>query len=340
MRLSIIIPTFNRAALIGRAIESAFQQAAPDDEIIVVDDGSTDDTRSIVQSAGGQVRYLHQENQGVAAARNHGLREATADLVAFLDSDDEWMPGKLQLQRQFMSCRPDVVFCFSNFAVTLSDGAAHHSYLAHWLHEPQGWPQRLGSPRRFSTFAKLPVGIDDFDVYIAPFYAAMLTDGYILTSSLMVRREAAGETALFSEELPIYEDWYYFAKIAQRGLGAYFDCETAWQHGHCDVRVSDADALLRARSRIRLLESVWGDDASFLQDGRPLYEAQLHEAQVALARAFIAAGQTREARRLLDQAGGAPRSLGILARMPGPVARALSQARRRVLASLKSRSTR
>jgi hypothetical protein len=150
----------------------------------------------------------------------------------------------------------------------------------------------------------------------------------------MVRREA-GDTARFSEDLPIYEDWYYFAKLAQHGLGAYFDCETAWQHGHSDNRVSDADALLRARSRIRLLESIWGHDASFLNDRQPTYATQLNEARIALARALIAVGQTGEARRVLDQTVHAPRSLSILARIPGPVVQALSKARRSVKAVLK-----
>jgi glycosyltransferase involved in cell wall biosynthesis len=96
--VTAIIPVYNGAAFIRRSIESVLSQTRPADELIVVDDGSTDETRTIVQSYGASVRYLYQRNGGVAAARNNGVNQATSEWIAFLDADDYWEPLKLERQ--------------------------------------------------------------------------------------------------------------------------------------------------------------------------------------------------------------------------------------------------
>jgi glycosyltransferase involved in cell wall biosynthesis len=95
VRISTIIPTYNRDKTLKRAIDSILAQQYPASEIIVVDDGSTDSTEEIVEKLGENVRYLYQENAGVSAARNRGVEQANYDWVAFLDSDDYWTPGHL-----------------------------------------------------------------------------------------------------------------------------------------------------------------------------------------------------------------------------------------------------
>jgi glycosyltransferase involved in cell wall biosynthesis len=94
--ISVVIPTYNRARLVTRALESVFAQTASPREVIVVDDGSTDDTLQRLGSLGGRIRVIPQANAGGAAARNRGVHAATADWVAFLDSDDVWTPGHLE----------------------------------------------------------------------------------------------------------------------------------------------------------------------------------------------------------------------------------------------------
>jgi glycosyltransferase involved in cell wall biosynthesis len=110
--ISVIIPTYNRARIIGRAIESALAQTCQNFEVIVVDDGSTDDTAAILQGFQGRVRCLRQENRGVSAARNAGIAAAAGKWVAFLDSDDEWFPGKLAKQLECLE-RPGFRVCFT-----------------------------------------------------------------------------------------------------------------------------------------------------------------------------------------------------------------------------------
>ncbi|HEY6121646.1 MAG TPA: glycosyltransferase family A protein, partial [Pyrinomonadaceae bacterium] len=98
--ISVIVPTYNQSRYLTRAIESVWAQDLDDFEIIVVDDGSTDDTEAILQelSSQGKLRCFRQENLGPAAARNRGIRESRGELIAFLDSDDFWLPGKLKAQ--------------------------------------------------------------------------------------------------------------------------------------------------------------------------------------------------------------------------------------------------
>ena len=95
MTVSAVIPAYNRKAYIRRAIDSALAQTIPVDEIVVIDDGSTDGTADAVEAwYGGQIRVVRQENTGVSGARLRGIREASGQWIAFLDSDDEWVPER------------------------------------------------------------------------------------------------------------------------------------------------------------------------------------------------------------------------------------------------------
>ena len=96
--VSVIIPTYNYGRFIAETIESALGQTLLPHEVIVVDDGSTDETAEVVASFGERVRYIYQENAGVCAARNRGVAASSGDLIAFLDADDIWEPTKLEKQ--------------------------------------------------------------------------------------------------------------------------------------------------------------------------------------------------------------------------------------------------
>ncbi len=115
-QVSIILPTFNRRRFLPEAFEAICQQTFKDWELIVVDDGSTDDTRDLVEAFAsqrpGQVRYIHQPNSGVSAARNRGLDEARCPFIAFFDSDDLWLPHHLMDLHQALQENPDVNWVF------------------------------------------------------------------------------------------------------------------------------------------------------------------------------------------------------------------------------------
>lgn len=109
--ISIIIPTFNRSLSLKRAIDSIIKQSFSDYEIIIIDDGSTDGTAEMVQKFFPDIKYHYQANKGVSAARNKGLTFATASWIAFLDSDDEWYPEKLESQVSALKSMPSYKIC-------------------------------------------------------------------------------------------------------------------------------------------------------------------------------------------------------------------------------------
>lgn len=112
-RISVVIPAYNAAGFVSSAIESAWSQTLQPHEVIVVDDGSRDDTAAVVQSRDGhRVKLISQPNGGPASARNHGIREATGDWIAFLDSDDSWKPEKLERQSAYISDEVGLIHCF------------------------------------------------------------------------------------------------------------------------------------------------------------------------------------------------------------------------------------
>lgn len=112
MRISVVIPTYNSAKTIGATLNSVLQQTVFPDEILVLDDGSTDDTLSLLHSYGGRVTVMQQKNQGVAVSRNVLAQKARGDLVAFLDHDDLWHPGYLEVQRRLFETYPVAVAYF------------------------------------------------------------------------------------------------------------------------------------------------------------------------------------------------------------------------------------
>jgi glycosyltransferase involved in cell wall biosynthesis len=112
-RVSVIIPVYNGERYLAAAIQSVLEQTLPPDEIIVVDDGSTDGTAAIVTGLAGAsplpIHYIHQQNQGPSAARNRGLRAARSGLVAFLDADDIWDLRKQEIQVAYLAANPDAL---------------------------------------------------------------------------------------------------------------------------------------------------------------------------------------------------------------------------------------
>lgn len=323
LAVSIVIPTYNRADFISRAIASALVASAPEDEIIVVDDGSTDGTQEVIASFRERIRVVHIPHGGAGRARNVGVKEATRPLIAFLDSDDEWLPYKLELQRTFMETRPDVLFCFTDFAVRDHSGREHRKYLFQWHKDSRPWDEILGPGVPFSSVAPLPAACPDFRLHVGNLFPAQMAAGYVCTCTLVVRRDAAGEALQFPEDLPLYEDWECFSRLARKGPAAYLDCETFWNYGHASPRLTDADILVRATTRITILERVWGSDPAFLTEYGPQYTGVLNAQRLMRVRGLIRAGRTQEARMELRSIEHLPLVYRVLGLLPASLAQSL-----------------
>ncbi len=315
--VSVVIPTYNRAALLPRAIASAVANVAAGDEIIIVDDGSTDHTAAVVRGYGERLRYLPLPHAGAGAARNAGIEAAANPLIAFLDSDDEWLPGKLALQRAVFRRWPEVRLCFTDFQVRDREGVLHHRYLRRWHRDSRDWAKALG-PAQAEGGARVHVG---------NVYRLLMARLYVATFTAVVRVDSDSPLPRFPVDLPTYEDWQFFGHAAAYGPSAFVDCETAIQHGHRLPRLTDAGTRVEAETRVRVLRRVWGADAPFLERHGPEYERLLAEhrdrVQVAVAREYLKSGDTIAARVVLNHAGQAPPLLRWCARLPGNLAASL-----------------
>ncbi|MDX6423917.1 MAG: hypothetical protein QOI67_1388 [Gaiellaceae bacterium] len=135
MKVTAAITTYNRAAFLRGALDSVFAQTRPADEVLVVDDGSTDDTRDVLDAYRDRVRVVHQENAGRSGARNRAVEEARGELLSFLDSDDRWLPGKLERQVPLLEGNAGVAMVHGHVDVIDGNGevlaaeTAHHHEL-------------------------------------------------------------------------------------------------------------------------------------------------------------------------------------------------------------------
>lgn len=198
--VSTIIPAYNAAPFVAKAIEGALAQAISQ-EIIVVDDGSTDATAAVVESYGTRVRLIRQENAGVSAARNRGIETAVGRFVAFLDADDVWHPQKLSRQLQLFQDDPELgtVIC-DEMHISIDGSIVQPSFLA-----------------SRSFFDQLPVCA----ARLATPVAFLVTESFFPTSSVVVRSDLMRRAGMFDTSLSIVEDrdmWLRLAFLAPVGI--------------------------------------------------------------------------------------------------------------------------
>lgn len=202
-KISVIIPTYNRQYLLERALHSVFHQSLPAAEIIVIDDGSTDGSAELIPSRFPGVCYIRQEHRGVSHARNHGIEKATGEWIAFLDSDDEWLPKKLEAQVKALRENPRYRIC----------------------HTDEIWIRRGRRVNPKKKHAK-------HGGYI---FQHCLPLCIISPSSVMIHRSVFDDVGLFDESLPACEDYDMWLRICSRYPVLYIDTPLIIKYGgHSD----------------------------------------------------------------------------------------------------------
>lgn len=202
-KLSVVIPTYNRAALISRALDSVLAQSRQADEILVVDDGSTDNTMDVISDRYPRISLLRQENKGVSAARNLGIRHAKGEWIALLDSDDEWKPDKLEKQLQILKDNPDYRICHSN-----------ETWIRHGI--------RVNPMKKHRKYG-------------GHIFRHCLPLCVISPSSVVIHRTVFDDIGYFDESLPACEDYDLWLRICSRYPVLYLDEELITKYGgHTD----------------------------------------------------------------------------------------------------------
>ena len=184
--VAVIIPCYNAASYLTRALDSVFAQTYRDYCVYVVDDGSSDDTEAVLRAYRGQLISLQQEHSGQAAARNHGIRLSDSPYIAFLDADDEWRPEKLERQVKALREAPGTGMIYSD-CLNSDDDRSAGSYFA-----------RIGVPTGGRVFEQF------------------LRSCSVFTPTVIVRRECLLDVGLFDETLPVGEDYNLWLRIAAR----------------------------------------------------------------------------------------------------------------------------
>lgn len=242
--VSVVIPTFNRAGLLNRAVESVVAQSHEHWELIIVDDGSTDGTPKQLAlwqaRLKGRLVALRQSNQGSSAARNLGIDAARGDLIAFLDSDDEFRPDKLERQVELFSLRPNLGLVYSDYAYIDLDGVRHDSAMQ------AKWPQAGRIPK----IAVAP------RLYECPGLFDHLVRGYFLATIVgMVRRDVLAKGIRFPVGLSYAEEWLFFLRVA-RVAAAGFVNEPLSIHHATPGSLARTDKHANVQGRLEILHAI------------------------------------------------------------------------------------
>jgi glycosyltransferase involved in cell wall biosynthesis len=206
MQISVIIPTFNRRHVLGRALDSVLAQTHPPAEVIVVDDGSRDDTVDFVKTNYPQVQLIRQSNHGVSHARNRGMEVASHDWIALLDSDDAWQADKLEKQSQALQAAPEFLLCHTDEIWyrhnRFVNPKKHHAKSGGWI---------------FPTCLKLCA--------ISP-------------SAVLFHRRLIDMVGMFDESLPACEDYDLWLRVTARYPVLYLPERLTIKYGGHDDQLS------------------------------------------------------------------------------------------------------
>lgn len=259
--VSVVIPTHNRRHIIGKAVRSALGQTYRDLEVVVADDGSTDDTRAVIESFGPRVRYVRQANAGVSAARNFGMRHARGEFIAFLDSDDAWYPWKVEAQVAALRRRRDAGLVWTDMAAI--DGAdeivaeryLRRMYSVYHDIDITSVLARKATLRELSDavpdpFASAPVLHGDLS-------SAILLGNLIHTSTVLFRRSWCQRTGGFDESYErAGEDYEFYIRLTSVGPVVFVDApSTLYRVGVADQLTAPAMMLEIARNNLRAIET-------------------------------------------------------------------------------------
>lgn len=296
--VSVVIPTYNRAGTIERAIDSVLGQDYPVIEVIVIDDGSKDDTPDIISrkySKDKRVRYFHFINGGVCVARNSGIQKVRGEFIAMLDSDDYWLPGKLSLQINILNAHPTLSMIWSDIdAINTMGQVVAKKFLRTMYSNYQNFSSLLDI---FETESKTE---NDIPYYIGNIAKVLVTGNIVHTSTVVARTECILKAGEYDQSVHPSEDQDFYYRLCLTGPVALVDTITIYYQIGADDAASGkfrnyelATSALKVFNRLRKLES---NDFRIPKELLEKKETQLYEW---VGKASLYKGRMAEARRYL-----------------------------------------
>jgi GT2 family glycosyltransferase len=301
--VSIVVPTYNRAYCLPRTVDSVLAQTYPNFEIILVDDGSTDNTRELVDGMAARdrrIRYFHQPNAGVCAARNRGLRAAKGDFVALLDSDDVWKPWKLEIQLACLNFLPHVGMIWTNMEAVDPQGRVVNPSYLRTMYDAYDWftTEEL-FPVSYSLRQILPDQTDlaDATLYVGAIFSQMLVGNLVHTSTTLMRRQCIERVqGGFDETLRLAgEDHDFHFRVCREGPVALLDVSSIQYQVGMPDRLSQ-HKLTIATNYLHTVHARLRQDGDRIHLPRALVNRVLARAEQWVGSELWYAGKRRKAR--------------------------------------------
>jgi glycosyltransferase involved in cell wall biosynthesis len=285
-------------------------------EIIVIDDGSTDKTREIVGEFGNRVEYIFQKNQGAGAARNRGIEEASGEWIAFLDSDDRWLPYKLSLQFKVLEAFPDYKAVHSNFYTFAENRIVIENGLDFWAsnfkHGKQiDWTKAYSKKYKSTDFNIDNKGVP-FDIYTGNIFRVQLRAPYASNWTLLIHKDCFNSEIRFAENYPTWEDYWFFSKLSERYDIIFMNIATAENRSHRGPRLTQGDFTEVLKCHIDICEKIYFPSQSINRPPTEEIEAQYKMLHIILFKRLLIKGSKMEAKKVLasiNNLGGQEQSI-------------------------------
>src|SRR5512140_1996909 len=307
--VSVVIPSYNRAYCIATTVDSVLAQTHKQLEILIVDDGSSDGTRDLIAEryrGEPRVRYIHQSNAGVSAARNHGLRLATGQFLALLDSDDIWLPWKVEAQLRCLEALPTAGMIWTDMDAIGPDGQLQQRrYLTTMYSSYRKFTreQLFREARPLSSIdAGLARTLSDPQVFLGDIFSPMITGNLVHTSTVLLRRERFEKVREFDVNLRYSgEDYDFHLRTCREGDVAYLDASSIlYQRGRGDqLTVNRAYTVHMAENFLKTVNKALARDRDRVTLSPQMLDHVMAEAHAWVGEQRLDLGERDQARHHL-----------------------------------------
>jgi glycosyltransferase involved in cell wall biosynthesis len=296
-RITVVIPTYNSASYILDALDSVFSQTFTDYDVIIVDDGSTDNTRDLLGPYMSRISYHYQPNQGLAVARNVGLSLARGDYLTYLDADDIWEANNLSVKAAILEAFPDLGGVFSEFSIFDARGQQHARGTRQTFpfFERTGWT--FGDV--FESCREWPIEGGSVAVYTGNIFEKLFHGNFILPTTMVFHRERALAVGPFRAHMRTQQDYEYWLRFSRQHPFAFVDAALARYRRHAG-QLTNFKNIERILLAVEEIVNQYEDEMS-RAGRRRVFNLRKAQLLVDLAKMHIRKGEARKARARLRE---------------------------------------